>query len=489
MINRLTIPDVQVQFCSLNRHGERIGVIDGFGKPFRDKRYSVFNKKGGRSNHFQGVQRLGQYLLVTGSMPHGKKRGDLLVVHLGSRPADPGPWGSNLMRDRDPPRVDALRKYFAIDREYWHPGGFSLLDSTAAVPLENSKGESKVVFLDLTTPGQPSLLPSVIHRADYKAGACCITPVPDERLLLAVWSDSDRPKSGSADAPYHLDLYVSKTKGSLTDFAFVAQFFPPAGHAFHRKFQSIDFLWQAANGGGQDRLFLVGFENTSDAQPSPLDPGENKAYLFEVAVSQLPVAAGATAQLQQLGDDFITLLASREFDTSGNWCNMDAGSCAYVDSNQQLIVYSVYHFLAPMRSVQFSGNLVLKCLEFRATEFTDAVAGLEDAWVELYEDPGLQGRRLALLGPWDSSIENADRIFVDDKPFEATASARFQLPVGTAFVLYREPEYHGGRALVLQGTGARRAIDVHVAGFGGEFGSCRLQPLSVASALPGARLV
>ncbi len=484
MTTRHTVSDVVQQFRSLNRRGERIAVMDGYGKEFRNKRYSIFHKKGGANNHFQGVQRLGNHLLVTGSYPYRSKRSDLFVVRLGSRAADPGPWGSNMMRDRDPPSTDRLVNYFRLDPDYWHPGGFSLLDSLAVVPVHNSQGQSKIVFVDLQNPEEPKRLNAQdIDRPNYKVGACAITPLQNDRLLLAVWSDSDEPPGGGP-APYHLDIYQSDAPNSTASFTMVAQLFPPEDHDFHRSFQCLDFVWEQQDG-GSETLYVMAFENTSGMQPNPLNPGENKAYLFKVALGALPATAPQSGPAR-LPEDFVTLQESCLFETSGNWCNMDAGACVYVDSNQQLIVYSVYHFLAPIRGAATTGDLVMKCLEFRATEFASPITRIEDAWVDLYEDPGLQGRRLALAGPWDSSIENTERIYADDKQFNVAASIRYQLPDDRAFLLYPGKEYRGAGALVLTGTGDIKEVDVFATGFGGEFGSCRLQPESVALELPGA---
>ena len=67
-----------------------------------------------------------------------------------------------------------------------------------------------------------------------------------------------------------------------------------------------------------------------------------------------------------------------------------------------------------------------------------------------------------------------------------TRSIRYQLPAGTSFVLYPHTDFAGGPALVLRGTGAIKELDVLSTTFTGLFGSCRLQPTSVATALPGA---
>ena len=424
MHSRHFLTDVARQFRSLNRGGERIGVRKGFTRDFVDKRYSVFHKKGGKDNHFQGIERIGRHLLVTGSFPYGKRRSDLLVFRLASRPIDPGPWGSNLSLVRVPPDADLLVNYFRIDGDYWHPGGLDLVDHIAVVPLERFDNTSVIAFLDVSNPEKPVRLKGHdVTRKNAKAGACAMTPLADGRLLLAVWSDSDKVSKPRL----HLALYLSDGPEVDSGFDLVAQFFPGPEHRFARKHQSLDFVWQ--RNGAQESLFLIGFENISEAQPNPLDPGRNAAYLFEVDLDAVPDGAPA-GNPPKLPQEFLEFVAVREFDTSGNWCNMDAGACAYVDSNQQLIVYSVFHFLAKIGGG--GGDLpVLKCLEFRATDFSP-IALIEDGWVDFYEQAGLVGRRLAVLGPWTASVQDTSHIFSDDLPFTVTRSIRYQLPAGTS---------------------------------------------------------
>jgi hypothetical protein len=490
MAGRHFLPNVRRQFQSLNQRGDRIGVMEGFDRrEFRDKRYTIFHKAGGRNNHFQGVQRLGNYLLVAGSYPYKRKRSDLFVFRLASRASDPGPWGSNLMRSREPPEVDELVNYFRIDDDYWHPGGFNLLDNVAVIPLERSDAKSKIVFVDLSDPEKPVRLPDrEIDRPMVKGGALAITPLADGRLLLVVYNTPNEALKEDGEARFQLDVYLSDGPDSAKPFALVAQFFPGKTHDFFRQFQCLDFVWEA-DGNGKETLYLIGFENTSGAQPNPVDPGENRAYLFELTLDRIPPVPDDP--IAELPDDF---LVQREvtppFDTSDHWCNMDAGSCAYIDSNQQLIVYSVYHFISSLRGSSASGGtMVAKALEYRATDFGSPITLIEDAWVDLYGDPGFKGRRLSLLGPWDSAIENTQRIYVDDKKFTATASIRYQLPDGRAYVLYPDKEYGGHDPLVLTGTGAVVEVDVGQTGFGGAFGSSRLQPESVAVAVPGAIVI
>jgi hypothetical protein len=248
----------------------------------------------------------------------------------------------------------------------------------------------------------------------------------------------------------------------------------------------MDFVWQGSSNGRSD-LYLIGFENTGEPQPNPLDPGDNCAYLMKVDLACLP-AVDQEAPIA-LTEDFLSPIATRTFATSGNWCNMDAGSCAYVDNNQQLIVYSVYHFMAPIRAGLTTGDPALKCLEFRATSFGEPILDFEDAWVELYEQQGLQGRRLTLLGHLESSIEDTRHAFVEGHPFMGAMSARYQIPDGHALVLFTHAHYGGSSPLVIAGTGLVEQLDIIAQGYGGLLGSCQFLPESSARSLQRAIVV
>jgi len=484
-----SVPDILQQFRSLNAEGERIAITAGFeDRAFDDYRYSIYHDGAGRNNHFQGVGRAGQYLFVTGSYPFKRTRSDLFVLALGSRSADPGPWGSNLARTRDPVEADRLVAYYAIDPNYWHAGSFARIDDTLIVPLEGAGGDSVITFVDVTDPTHPRRISAAdIRRPAAKAGVVAATGLPSGHVLLATWSDSDNPVNG-AGVPYHLDLYASDAPGSLGGFRLLGTYVPPENDPFHRQFQGLDFVWQRAAAG--DELFLIGFENTSPRQPNPSDLGHNHAYLFRVALpgSWLqpafdPAAAPASARLTDVAD----LLDDHAFSPSGDWYNMDAGACAYVDSNQQLIVYSVYHHRTPLRG-RATDTLAVKCSEFRSVEFQATIDRIDDAWVELYEGRGPLGRRLAMIGPWEWSIEDTRRCYAEDRSFTAVSAVRFQIPADRAYVLYPDRGFQGDGALVLRGTGAIQGGDLGSrAPYA--FASGRFLPLSVAAALPAARVI
>ena len=481
--------DIRAQFASLNTEGERLGVQAGFEIPaFDDDRYSVFHDGGGRNNHFQGVQRKGNTLFVTGSFPFKKRRSDLFVLEMGSRPADPGPWGSNLVRSKNPPNTDRLVSYFRIDPTLWHPGSFALEGDRLIVPIEGSGLDSVITFVDISNPAAPvRVTTDDIVRPTAKAGAVTATRLPSGHLLVAAWADSDSTATGAA-IPFHMELYVSANPQSPYQFRQLGIHLPLPGTPFHNKWQGMDLLWQESAAGRE--LFLIAFQNTDEPQPDPTDPGINVASLHTVNLPARWLQANFDPSAEPLGAPLPNLLsfeADHVFSHEGDWYNMDAGSGAYVDSNQQLIVYSVYHHRAPFRDTS-TARLTVKCCEFRSTAFADRIDRIEDAWVELYEGPGSGGRRLVLLGPFDSSIEDTEACFVADKVFNQASATRFQIPAGRAYVLYPRTSFEGEGAVVLQGSGKVEGEDLdNLAPF--RFRSCRFLPLSVALALPGVQVV
>jgi hypothetical protein len=476
MSDRMVVPDLPRQFKGLNAEGEALAIRDGFDGPeFADDRYSTRHDGRGRDNHFQGIRRIGQHLFLTGSYPYRGKRGDLFVLEMGSRSADPGPWGSNLIGGR-PPVTDRLVDYYAIDRTYWHPGSPGLLGNTLVVPLERApKGDSLLAFLDLSAPASPvSAAPSIV-RSSAKGGAVAATSLPTGHFLLAAWSDSDLN-----DGPFHCDFYISRQPQDPRQFRLVGVYRPPAASEFHAKFQGLDLVWD--EGAPDGRLFVLGFYNSVRPQPQG-NPGQNRVDLFQL---NLPAAWRDPATIADglpavLPADLVRYVDRHVFTYSGDWFNMDAGSGAYVDSNQQLIVYSVAHHRNPV-----AGRLAIKCREFRSTDFADLIVLLEDAWVELYEGPGASGRRLTLLGPWESSLANAADRSSESPDGLKVAATRFQIPEGTAYVLYPAQDFQGTGAVALVGTG--KVEGTALAGPQPyRMRSGRFLPVSVALALPEVR--
>jgi hypothetical protein len=474
---RRVLPNVVRQFQSLCTRGDRIAVRAGFDQAaFDDFRYSTLHDEGGLNNHMQGVARVGNHLLVTGSFPYDTPRGDLFVMRLGSRGLDPGPWGSNVVRDRVAPSADRLVNYYAVDTPtWWHAGSFALLDSVAAVPLEGSGRDSRVRFLDLSDPEEPRVIKKDdIPRPAHLGGVCAATFLLGGRRLLAVWSDSEKD-AANHPLPPHLDVYLAEAAGK---FVLAARYIPDPASEFDQQFQGLDFIWEE----GSDDLYLLAFENAGpQAQPNPLNGGLNRARLFKVQ----PLAGWENAPFPDtpapLGQGFLEHQGDVSFQNDREWYNMDAAASAYVGDGQ-LIVYSTYHFLMP-----FKGKVELHGMEFAARDFADEVTHIEDAWADLYERPEQEGRRLTLYGPYDPVLDTKHECLVEGAAFDHFVSASFQIPADRALVLYAEPGLKGNGPLVLRGTGAKR--DLRLPALGRPFGSCAFKPLAVAEALPGAEVL
>ena len=273
-----------------------------------------------------------------------------------------------------------------------------------------------------------------------------MTALADGRLLLAVWSDSDEVLTPR----FHLDLYLSAGPAVTSGFTMLARFFPAAAPLSPQA--PVPGLRVAGRAGRGSRF--TSSRSRTPPRPSPTRSSREEtrrtSSRWTSASCLRPYRPAAPPSYRQ---DFLRFQDEREFETSGNWCNMDAGACAYVDSNQQLMVYSVFHFLAKIGGAG-GDDPVLKCLEFQGHRL-----------LSRRPDRGRLGRPVragrsgrttirASSGPWNASIQDTSRVFADDLPFTTTRSIRYQLPAGTSFVLHPLTDFAGGPALVLQGSGA-----------------------------------
>lgn len=412
MVIPTACPDLIAQFRSLTRRGERLGVAKGFPREFRDSRDSLLYTVSERGeSRVRGVRRYGDYLLVTGTFPLSRSPADLLILHLGSRSAGRGPWGSNLSLQSVPAETDRLRRAVELDGNGGRAGSLSLLDTLAAIPLEQPTGASKIVFANLADPEAPRLLPAVIERPTWGASACALTRLEDERLLLAVWSHGDAPSLTGAAAPYHLDLYCSTGSTCTTGFHLVARIWPAPCpdrgdahcHCLHHRWRSMDFVWERAAHGG--RLFLVAFEHTDGALPR-VRRG-SRACLFTVNLDALFRLAPASAPVT-LPSAALSWVDEVLFDTGDSWCQMNGGASIYLDDDHRLLVYGVPHRLLPFDDPAFRHVPALRCLEFQATDFHPA-SRAEEIWMGWRQGAGLRKRHLTLLSPGGAALRGHPR--------------------------------------------------------------------------------
>jgi hypothetical protein len=325
-------------------------VLLGLG-PFREAR-----------NHFQGIARLrdGRHLVVSSGFANDGKppqSSHLFVAEMGSRSAT-GPWGTNLTPAGTAPREDRVVAAYALDSEYWHAGGLGRLGDLLAVPLEVDEGtRSRVMFLRVgETPDVLERFDFLVDREGRPGGAAALTKLPDGHYLLAVsWEDTSSPQT-------RIDFYLSND----TDFrhGFKAEtrrtWSMPADyvHQFRRDpaYQNIDFVTERGKG-GRSRLFLVGTAGISHSSPTPtpLDPENDYADLWDVAVTAASFQADAAPALH--------FRATHDFGPPNRFRNFNGAAGTYVATTGALALYSGYHWRwAPGAS----GALDLHVTEFWA---------------------------------------------------------------------------------------------------------------------------
>lgn len=144
---------------------------------------------------------------------------------------------------------------------------------------------------------------------------------------------------------------------------------------------------------------------------------------------------------------------------------MAAGGGVYVSPSGTLCVYGAYHYrLASL---------------FRMCEYRSELATLPDpahCWVDLFEHDRFRGRRLSVIGMADASIPRYDEINVQGEGLdEKVSSARWQLPAGTTYRLFRARDFQlngSNRDFIdLVGTGAVEEIE-NFADHKASFGDC-----------------
>ena len=428
--------EVVKAFNSLRDRAEHIGAWDMDRIPHPT--YTFQNTDGGETRtHFQGVQRLGHHpLLVVSGGDRKNGVSHLFLVQCAPR-STWGPLGSNLWKGTRPPGQDRLRRIIALDRDRWHAGGISVLGDIVGVPLEG-KGNAEVVFLDLSTPASPRWAQPAtsIPCATPAAGAVALTRTPSGRFLCAVWRDEIK---AAGETTGRLDFFISAAAvpADQRQTTFEPAWQPLGAWVYAPKpgatmpaaphYQGISFVWDRGTG----QLFLIGTRNTDVKAPN--DPGEDVADLFGVL---------STAGTQTPALDYITSIRLKGADL---FCNFAGGGGAFVSESGALALYGAFHF---------RGDGI-----FRLSEFWSHLAEGPTWWIDLYERSDFTGHRFSVLAPEEGRIDEYRQRFAQGSPFDDTVvSARFCLPAGTTYRLFRDAGCQAGAGgdtcFDLKGTGS-----------------------------------
>jgi len=441
--DEIAVAEVPTKFSKIAKDGDLLVALDG--NQFPERRYTRANRKTGKGpnygkNHFQSIQRVhnGKYIILSGA-DKTAPASHLFVVKMESRRAH-GVWGSNIYGGL--PNKDRVVKVVTLDKKFWHGGGMSIWGDILAIALQ-SDNNSKILFLNISNPENPACLGEIPRPDQPNAGAAALAKLDSGHFVCAVWREvkNRRPRGV-------IDFYMSNEMSIRSEFDRKAVWSYPeltAGAENDPSYQSINFIKPKDENLDADedgtRLYLVGTENESNAAPD--FPGPDVADLFVVDVFH-------KTEDNRMKKPRIKRVASRRFFCNEGFCNFDAAAGIFVDPTESLYLYGAYHhrFYDLIRFAEFKSHpdrLVTK---------------INDAWIELFEDREFRGKRLNIVGNRDSDSRFPDynAIQVQGIGFDnALSSARFQLPRGSKYRLFKEKNFVGNRPNIdfvdLDGTG------------------------------------
>jgi len=399
-------------------------------------------------NHLQGVQRLmgknSYYLLATRS---ANESSSLYVVKFESRDKSGMRFRSNRLYEGIPveltlpPSEDGVVHQELISKEYTHAGGIQIIGNYLVIPIEGSDqgNQAKIVFYNVEFPRYPIKTNYEVYIGpvfNKDVGTASITKLNDGRYLLI---------GGGPDAD-PLYFYISNGK-SLKDTNL--EFDPVAiwklsEHSVYTEigdnnwgaYQSLNIINQR-----DGKIFLVGTHQDIVTQRDWLD-----LFRLEIDRSIYPYKVK------------IIKVANRHM-YSRNQCDFNAAAGIYIDPHGRLIVYATEHD-------NDGPNETVKFMEFRNQYYPNDFGPIDDAWVELYQDINWQNRSL-MIDYKDRHLEYYKDFNLVEGFNDKTSSARWTLPSGYRYTLFKDSNFGQPVVYYLVGTGTFNDIsDLDVPGFG-----------------------
>lgn len=413
--------NVRGEFLKIRTHGDKLG--------FRHTQTPGAYSQPGHS-HYQGIQRMGRYLAVSGST---SQAGEILIVEMATRSAN-GRFRSNRLSSNTPPSNDRVVRVIEASRSLTHAGGFQIAGEVLVVGMEGGS-RSEVVFYNIKDPHNPRELYRISRSGTIggfsekpSAGATALVKRPDGRFLLMV---------GRGDSNV-LDIYLSQATHLLSNtFQHVDSWHERELQGMDREFgnyQNINLIRQC-----DGQLFFVGLHKNVKLG-GVIRGGADWADLFTLELVQV----GQTSQPGNIKyHTVITKVANRHL-YCHDICDFDAGAGVYVDSSGELFIYGVEHW-------RHSG--IVRFNEFRSvpSSVSPPLANINQAWVELYDDHSF-GDRSIIVDYVDQSLRNY-RDYAQVEGFEdKTSSLKWVIPSGWQYLLFEDKNFKG-RMLKLNGTG------------------------------------
>jgi len=391
---------------------------------FPSYRLTRYKRQSNRlKNHFQGIVRLKDGVHFVASVGDVTDKKAVLVVfkhdsHITQAGTTPvGPVGSNMKFDTQ--NNDEIVELLLINEnepDLWHPGGLGLMGDIVAVPLENFDDDilisTRVDFYNFSNPLQPTKL-HISITCQKRFGAVDIAKLPDGRFICILYSnpleafriyisnsndlnDGFNTVDGSGDDVYHQEILHSAVVGLRR-------------HVKDAAFQSLQILQQ-----NDDQIFLLASGNFSNV--SPTINGRNYCVILKLTLFD---------PLYQLS--YVDHLL---VDSEDDYSNFDAGFGLYVQNQNRIGIYSIYHWRA---------QRYLKWAEYfgREVPVPSQSNDIKDAFIEIYSIENFQDKSLILYGDDIKDLLDYSKIIVQKEGFEKQAmSIRFRLPDGTSYKLY-----------------------------------------------------
>jgi hypothetical protein len=302
--------------------------------PLPDYTSSIENELG-LGEHFQGIQRIGQFLIISGGVKTGLRRSQLILIKMESQPPN-GPWalpdyGSDY---KNPSSLDRIVKVKDIDCPKWHAGGIQALGSIVAVPVYGDKKGSEVRFFTLDESAN-DLLPEAnltLVKPASEAKAVALAKLPNGHFMLVTWDDEklEFHYNPSADFengfPQHPNAVVNKRE--------IPENFQPGENGIGGgTYQSLNFVVDKTDAANRSKtVYLVAARNSEKASPTIMGIDYLDLYKFEWpnGFKRKPL---------------ISLVEHRQIFCYNQQCNFGAGAGIYLDDEQHLFLYGASHWL------------------------------------------------------------------------------------------------------------------------------------------------
>ncbi len=291
---------------------------------------SQANNAFGRGEHFQGIQRIGKHLIVSGGIKTGEQGSQLMVIRMGTR-SENGPWalpkyqfkGFNYKK---PSTDDRIVKLVDVDCDRWHAGGIQAADNVIGMPIYGKPKGSEIRYFDFSDPENPKEMDITLKKEDARAKAVALSRLPNKHYMTMAWDDNnfDFHYCDSED----IKNGFSDTKNRVTKEQVENEFAPGGGGKFGTgTYQSVNFILDT-NG----TMYFMATRNSEKA--SPTFAGKDFADLYRVDWENGYEKAPKIRRVDH-----------RQFFCYDQQCNFGAGAGIYIDDADHMYLYGASHWL------------------------------------------------------------------------------------------------------------------------------------------------